>query len=246
MGTQTTPSTFGTTGTRITGSENLVLGLCGGLNTVVNRAVTPPAITRVWYDASSLGQGPMSLNLAKVGRTDAYLPSANLTSGRTADEGGTPTGIDSIIPEFQDRFATPMPVLYMRSTKQGTSTGSTAQFLVTNNSTNAGDYNILEIQPYTNYPTGGAKAHGLKTADPAKSIHKGVQNSGVTYQAPPYDAYDYLVEPSSYDPAKTTMTAADYAGKRTRKKDSYVLISAGRDRIYGTEDDIVNFGSVLP
>jgi hypothetical protein len=29
-----------------------------------------------------------------------------------------------------------------------------------------------------------------------------------------------------------------------REKDKYILISAGPDRVYGTDDDITNFGSV--
>ena len=31
-----------------------------------------------------------------------------------------------------------------------------------------------------------------------------------------------------------------------RQKDSYILISPGADRVYGTADDITNFGDVLP
>lgn len=242
---QTGATTFGaiTTGNgggRITGAENLVLGLCGGL--AMDRAMA----NRLYLDPTAIGQGPISLNPAKVGRTSAYIETSNLSKGKFADESGIVTGVDSIIPEFQDRFATPMPILYMRSTRQGTSTATGSQYLVSSG-TLPGDYNIVQIQPYTSYPTGGTKAHGLKKADPSKSIYKNISSSsGATYQGPPYDAYDYLVEPTSYDPAKTTFTATDFAAKRTRKKDSYILISAGRDRIYGTEDDITNFGSVLP
>jgi hypothetical protein len=31
-----------------------------------------------------------------------------------------------------------------------------------------------------------------------------------------------------------------------RQKDGYILVAAGSDRMYGTNDDIVSFGSVQP
>ncbi len=31
-----------------------------------------------------------------------------------------------------------------------------------------------------------------------------------------------------------------------RQKDGYILISAGPDRVYGTTDDLTNFGPVSP
>ena len=45
----------------------------------------------------------------------------------------------------------------------------------------------------------------------------------------PYDAYPYFENPSMPN--------------TPRQKDGYVLISAGTDRVYGTPDDITNFGS---
>ena len=88
--------------------------------------------------------------------------------------------------------------------------------------------------------------HGLQTANPNRTIDKNNMITGVQPQFP-YDAYDYFVDPASYDRTQaSTPTAAQLAAKRVRKKDSYVLVSAGKDRIYGTADDITNFGSVLP
>jgi glucose-1-phosphate adenylyltransferase len=46
----------------------------------------------------------------------------------------------------------------------------------------------------------------------------------------PFDGYAYLESPQMPNNA--------------RNKDSFILISAGPDRTYGTRDDIVNFGSV--
>lgn len=238
-GTATTATTFGpATETRITGAENLVLGLCGGL--AFDRATS-----RYYYDAAALGQGTANFNPLRPGRSAATMQPIGLSKGRVTDEGGTATtGIDSIIPEFVDRFGTPMPFLYMRSRMSGT-TASGAETLVVNNATATADYNIVEIQPYTSYPTGGTSNHGLTTANPLRTITSGTAITGVTYQTP-FDAYDYFVDPASYDHTQPTLSAAGYAGKRSRKRESFVLISAGRDRVYGTADDIANFGVVLP
>jgi hypothetical protein len=48
----------------------------------------------------------------------------------------------------------------------------------------------------------------------------------------PYDTYPYFTNPSIPNTA--------------RSKDGYILISAGADRVYGTNDDICSFGSVVP
>ena len=264
LGTSTTATTFGpialvgsTTGGRVTGSENLVLGLCGGL--AINRM--SPTVYRYYFDPSAIGQGPANFNPIRPSRSTAYLQPTNLSKGRILDESGTATGVDSIIPEFVDRFATPMPILYMRSRGLGGTSTSAVETLVVNNAAVASDYNIIEIQPYTSYRTGSggtlkpsdyvnatfsaSSPHGLQLANPLRTIDKGNKINNVQYQYP-YDAYDYLVDPASYDRSQTTLSAAGYGGKRVRKKDSYVLISAGKDRIYGTADDVTNFGSVQP
>ena len=254
-GTATTAAVM--TGPRITGSENLLLGLCGGL--AVDR--TNPAVTRYYFDASAVGQGALNFNPLRPGRTNAYLQPSNISKGLFTNEAGTSVSGDSIIPEFVDKFANPLPFLYLRSRNNGVSSTG-AETLVVNDNTIQADYNILEIQPYTSFATPGGSTlspgdyvgatysptapHGLQTANPARTTAKNPSIPSVTYRYP-YDAYDYLVDPSSYDRTKTSaLTASETAAKRSRKRDSYVLISAGRDRIYGTADDLTNFGAVLP
>jgi hypothetical protein len=51
---------------------------------------------------------------------------------------------------------------------------------------------------------------------------------GATGYAYPYDAYPYLIGTAG----------------QARQKDGYILIAAGANRTYGTEDDICNFGTV--
>ena len=55
----------------------------------------------------------------------------------------------------------------------------------------------------------------------------------------PYDLYAALVDPN-ITRVKATPTAP---ANSPRQKDGFILISAGIDRVYGTEDDIANFGN---
>ena len=240
------------TNTRITGSENLVLGLLGGLT--VN-----PAGPQLVYDPSQVGLGPMSLNLANPKRGAAYLePPAETLSWR--DEAGLKTGAfkdgtglanDSIIPEFLDKYPNgPMPIIYARARRgvaqinTGTSTSNNS---VVSDGTStpisrAGTYDLSSFIGYTDTQIGEGKKiraaeyaggpsfpqHGLRTV----TLNSSTNNpppAGKTYIYP-LDLYAYLESPQMPNSA--------------RNKDSYILISAGPDRTYGTRDDVVNFGKV--
>ena len=67
-------------------------------------------------------------------------------------------------------------------------------------------------------------------------------DAGTNYTYP-YDAFPYFqnraIPPTSTNAADRNRTGTP------RNKDKYILISAGSDRVYGTPDDITNFGSVL-
>jgi hypothetical protein len=53
----------------------------------------------------------------------------------------------------------------------------------------------------------------------------------------PFELYSALV-----DPAQTRVAATIPAPANSpRQKDTYIIISAGIDRVYGTYDDITNF-----
>jgi hypothetical protein len=70
--------------------------------------------------------------------------------------------------------------------------------------------------------------HGLQTVTVPSSLDKGDS----TYRYP-YDLWAYLRSPNS--------TASNPVA---RSNDSYILISAGADRVFGTDDDICSFGSL--
>jgi hypothetical protein len=99
-------------------------------------------------------------------------------------------------------------------------------------------------------PTGGRnKQHGLQLlvdSSNADSLSY-VSTSGV--KPYPIDGWTYIRAPDMGPPmpgsaGAWSATANDQG--TPRQKDSYILISAGPDRTYGTKDDIANFGEVAP
>jgi len=292
------PPGFDTTSPRfsqITMSENLVLGLLGGLR--LDMAANPPNLV---YDPSQVGSGPLSLNAASPKRFNPYIEDASLSwhigaNGKTGayqDETGTPAH-DSVIPEFVDRFSDPLPILYLRAkvgaagfAAPGAYTTANNPIITNGNTINfngttylrVGQYDITQFEGYTaNYtssapgaardgatPPGtnsisigtgkdltqictdgsgtmvsyhGPAYHGLRTINinSTLSINAHAQNTEEKYFFP-YDAYAYF-----QNPAMSTLNSPV-----ARQKDAYILISAGEDRVYGTDDDITNFGSVAP
>jgi prepilin-type N-terminal cleavage/methylation domain-containing protein len=222
------------TGAAVTSTENLLLGLIGGLN--LNGTNFRYAETLV-TDA----KGPGSLNAVTPKRYQAYLniepsettlisncPLATVPGQWNASASGFAG--DTPVPEFVDKYSRPSPVLYMRATKGATG------FLGNENSTYEPgaqyDYEQL-IQTYSNFinfiPSSGAPV--------------------VTYQrAWPTGGAETTAFQSDF-PANTnpnfTAGFASYFGNRSTggvvKKDEYILISAGPDGRFGTSDDITNF-----
>ena len=263
-------------GERVTQAENMVLGLLGGITVnrtagagsfylefdaaavgtgPVGLNPTRPTKGTPYMQVASLSEG-------KFRQSDSPAP---------ADDAANPSK-DSRIPEFVDRWTEPLPILVFRARTGGRAFSGTAPTAYADNNNNVvvnvpfdsanpsgaaqnGQYNLVDVTPYTQSSIGtGRKVkqadyvpsydanlpHGLHTVDVTKGLNKG---AGAEYVYP-YDAFSYLGDPATYtmsDPAATKK------GKmRARKQDAIILISAGRDRVYGTADDITNFGSVLP
>jgi prepilin-type N-terminal cleavage/methylation domain-containing protein len=252
---------------RVAAAENLALGLLGGLQRDGSGAIV--------YDASLVGTGPRSLAVAGMGSGRAkspYLESvADLSSNSVNSDPNAPghyrDGVgeanDSILPEFVDRFGSPMPILYLRArTGLPGVIGDTLDVRGTGTPTAAAQYDLAGIYGYTGSAIGeGKSAEYWLTAPPAGQIYSESDVPGGPYHGLrtivdntrlssigevmptppgvgpwpsdiPYNAFAYLQNPS-------------IAGQ-PRGKDSYILISAGPDRVYGTADDIASFGSVMP
>ena len=173
---------------------------------------------------------------------------------------------DSIIPEFVDRFSDPLPILYLRPTAQAQGVWPAGDF------SRPGVYQIQTINGYTlpngtftdrnnNTRTRsigvGREArfsfhrendiyHGLQAADDnvaengfnnADLAGGAVTLSGEVVQTSqgPMDGVPFLTDPSNR-PSDPAASGRPLGGQK------FLLISAGRDRVYGTDDDLFNVG----
>lgn len=269
---------------QITMSENLVLGLLGGLQM---DTTTTPGSPVLYYDPRLVGSGAFGLSTRGTNKQyKAYIESQNLSWRFSEDDEGAAikgkkTGhfrdalsvagaADSIIPEFVDNETDPLPILYLRA-KRGASTGGVSAIdntIVTYDETNSnnrvGQYDLHQIIGYTKSKIGAGhtaitpvgynsppQVHGLiaTTSDPVNPSGTMTDPSPqplLKYQYP-YNAYPYfrnqtLSSPKEADPAMTNLTLA--RNDVPHQKDGFIIICAGPDRIYGTKDDITNFGEV--
>jgi type II secretory pathway pseudopilin PulG len=122
--------------TAITGAENLVLGLCGGLEINTSSGFVfeyNPWV--IFADGANVAsapapKGPSSLNYAKPRRTGSFLDlrpgeishpdlSNGGNNGQFTDEASRKSQ-DSVIPEFLDQYPDGMPILYVRANGGGT------------------------------------------------------------------------------------------------------------------------------
>jgi prepilin-type N-terminal cleavage/methylation domain-containing protein len=212
----------------VTGSENLLLGLAGGLYATAGAPGKPPVIT---YDPTLVGKGPQSLNPLTPKQSVLYtdfnpneLPPKDPVSGAYSDyktmapASIQPTMADSVIPEFFDHFATPKPIIYVRARVGQTQIVDSAN----------AQYYSGEMFPYwVVLGTGGAPST-FPTYEPG--INKkgaGTDYSSSVNQILYNGPNDLFKHPTIND----TVTP--------RNKDTFILISAGADGIWGTKDDII-------
>lgn len=312
---------------RVSGSENLVLALMGGLRYDAGFAAGQSHIV---YDSTIVGSGPRTLAYdfgggGATGKTNqaksAYLTSvADLSTNSVNNDGLNPGHFkdqsgeanDSTIPEFVDRFPSPMPILYLRARVgaparyqigppanpwyfvisdannvrnspngpvpavggasacqydisqffgyvgafTGAWPGATGAVLEGQDRINTSLYSCIgesktaqywhgpaNVGPYeaSNLPTGYAPYHGLFAMMPYA-----IGNVGDPLAVTPAPAPDYFRNPAFGSANMLPAFAAQRAQNQPRGKDTYILISAGPDRVYGTADDITSFGPVMP
>ena len=260
----------------VTGAENLVLGLMGGLR--LNPAGTAPQ--NLAFAPAEVGLGPMNLSATNPSRAQSFLPAGSnylmwcqtnaggqnvqttgvyqsavagsFTGTPFTDPAGT-AAADCPIPVFVDRFPSPgpLPILYLRAR-----TGApgivwdniNVQNLYPSSSFPPPkayyQYDLRDILPYVNTHIGlpGNVTHNLTNVGPFTTPVQ--SNSRAPYPAQTADAGAYFMN-SSITPTDTSNPPASIDGTgRPRAVDQFILISAGKDGIYGTPDDITSFGSV--
>lgn len=228
---------------RVTSTENLFLGLAGAL----------------WFD-SSTGQfqyrpspmppaGVAGLN-GTVSRK-VYSPyitfNINETSAGTLNDieggpGATPDGSwcgtvpplvhDTNVPEFLDKYSSPMPILYMRANVG-------AKYFYSDRTVYDADSQYQIAQVVRQYSRRSGSSNGL--------VPWTIYTKDYPATTAPNN-YDQVINGASVN-IGTTQGAYNYFGTISGgtntpiplKKDSYILISAGADNTYGTKDDVVNF-----
>ncbi|MFI5381571.1 MAG: type II secretion system protein [Tepidisphaerales bacterium] len=214
---------------RPTMSENLVLGLCGGLG-------FDSSGQNIIFSTEFVGRGPRTLANAGSSKIMAPFYGANdrITSyapvnpawwGLVIASNQQPLNTDSMIPEFLDTYPETMPILYYRAHRSapGVASDSSSNILA--------PYDVRQNSAYVASPA----AMNLGMARP---LGHGLQLAG-TYGVPPN-------RPTNYRYNLTTFMASPNDPSRPRVPDGYVLIAAGPARIYGTDDNIVSFGKVAP
>lgn len=230
----------------ITMSENFVLGVLGGLNNS-----TPAAAPTLDYKLNSSfgGNGPLELG-ARTSQHPPYFDPGNgevtrndpVLGGQFHDSRGRNAN-DTNIPEILDHFSDePMPILYYRA-RVGAH-GIISDGVITEPSGGVANYqydtrqNIGYTGSQIGLATGRFPSHGLTVAEgplntPANST---TMNGKVNGDLQPNNGLPFFV--SSVDDA----SQPNYTGT-PRVKDGYILISAGPNHVYGSKENIVNFGS---
>ena len=262
----------------VTGTENLVLSLLGGLKPDGDVVVFDHA--RVGRGALDLaaGQGEVHRPYVDLGNDDLSLHVAGgydssyaglsatdegKTTGRFVDESGAAR--DSEVPEFVDRFTNPLPILYLRANpKVGRDPDLSAELPPGSPGGERAVYYLNQIAGYVQPWDGNAGDPDARylgvgrenlggESDGQKNFH-GNRNRFHGLQVPEdaddengFDAFDNpAAEPGPYDADLYLQdrSSGGGAGGGAVKADSFILISPGPDRVYGTRDDITNFGSV--
>jgi prepilin-type N-terminal cleavage/methylation domain-containing protein len=227
----------------ITSSENLVLGLLGflkppttatGVITFIGPPLpTPPGVPPT--DVANLN----FLHPASYHYID-YVPDELTGTGFSKNleyaTGRTPS--DSNVPEFTDRFPDHMPILYTRANVGVVvTTPATIAASITNTNVVA-QYNFRELGNYGSYMrnTTGTGTWQLFTQNSVRTLFTNYGTNSL--------ADDVAVPYQDFVPTTSTATGSYYyvnpnIAMTPRGQDAFILISAGKDRTYGTQDDII-------
>jgi prepilin-type N-terminal cleavage/methylation domain-containing protein len=207
-----------------TQSEDLVLALTGGA--VKNLAVPG---SKLDFKSQYLGQGPTNFNPLNPGKTAAFIaadpndlspiPPADATTAPPALTLGDPgNGLnqlwvkDSMVPEFMDKFPDARPVIYVRANPGAANGSATTAAQIISPAYNASFH--YNYRAFAPYLNFDAAAD-----EPMNNKKSGSMQPEVI----------------SYFTSEQSSSTAKYAG-------TYILISAGLDRKFGTADDIIMGG----
>jgi prepilin-type N-terminal cleavage/methylation domain-containing protein len=260
------------TGKPLTGTQNMLIGLMGTMYTAQPNTSTTPTdaitgsttgVTPV-YVSLTLGSGPIDYANGGAQKASFFAP----PQGTLLTEPVTPAGQTATsLPTLFDKFSNGLPILYYRRNPgepgaNGQPVGSNAK-----TSTNVAYYmncNLPYIEPGTN-PQYNIECSNLTSAsqqyasfNPGATVTGGVSwnatdttptaTSGA-YWAMAADVVNSTLMPTTASTGSGGASYFNYTGNPVQG--DYVLISAGPDRLYGTNistavggssDDIVVAG----
>jgi prepilin-type N-terminal cleavage/methylation domain-containing protein len=260
----------------ITGAENLVLGLLGGLEITTSGAtiVFDYNTRRIFPDdVNPAPLGAMSLNVNRPKAWGAYLqvrPGDLSANGTEFTDAAGRMASDSIIPEFVDKFSQPMPILYLRTSPAGTAVVAYGGNDDLGNPLNA-QYDLAQILDYVTTMIGTTSGdlhrdhHGLQKignpGDPPNPItagfngDNGLSPGSMPAHPPGFNALAYFRVPSGFNAANPANSMPNVLpipnpnnlpAPAARQQDGFLLISPGPDGVYGTADDIIYPGTLNP
>jgi prepilin-type N-terminal cleavage/methylation domain-containing protein len=246
---------------QMTQTENAVLGLMGGLQDV-NGTIT--------FNIADVGNGPRSLAMGNPGQhSPFYTNTKELSSGFFSDKvGNAPSCFDSSVPEFVDRFNEPMPILFLRARRGAPGIMSDMKNYSAINPAQLFQYDVRQYYSYICDPAGGTPSAGIVIGGRKQEYRVGNQLKGAFWDLSSSSPEGGIGDPAqggSGDPLINAKDGVNYAlayfrdpslnspaanfknsNGTPRSKDSFIIISAGPDRLFGTADDLCTFGSVIP
>ena len=267
MGSTTPAGAVPGSGTAVTSSENLVLGLLGYLDPPPSGSTGAPTFNNGGVVATGANPTPppgppphdvLNLNPLRPGISYHYIDYVpdELSTGKMSsmEYSANGTSSDSNVPEFVDRFPEHLPILYIRAFPGGGAGNPTTNPPVSNTDVTSGyvvQYNFKELKDYGSF----IQLTNVTAGKPA------VVWSNLTLTEPPTlysyytvslsngpDQLDMGLEAIPYNDwySATPASGTNYyfnnpniGGAAVRGKDGFLLICAGKDHTFGTIDDTI-------
>jgi len=206
-----------------TQSEDLVMALRGGLK-------FKTGTTTLDLNQNEVDLGPVSFNQAGVApRKNAYVanipaefpPVGQAISASANELPGLTYVVDSVAPEFLDAYSVPRPILYIRANASAAAGVNNIVYNTKSGAFNASkSYDLGLIQPY------------LQSAVPNDDFHDPSDNS--------HSSSKTGFNGGNLDPSKSwIVNYFTSPGGTSARGGGYLLLDAGADRVFGTDDDII-------
>ena len=211
---------------KITQSENLVLGLLGGLKFKVVGASNV-----LCFDPALVGGGMINMSGKKFPPYMSLDP-RTISTGQYSDGAGAAD--DSPIPELLDRYPNPMPILYMRA-HVGATGGVVRNDIPESADPVVRQYTLSDVYPYTHgssgsigegktvraadytsSPSPGVFPHGLQTVDQTTRRPFRRRRPDINIR---YDLVPYLLMNPNILPTKRSADAPNDTAGTPRSKD---------------------------